>query len=539
MNRFDEAQSLLDAEWSAWQREAQEQPEIDVFDKNWEYVAPVSGVIAGNAEEIVNDSGEVEWAMHADFPVARWAADEVPEGEDIHVRIRQSGNVWTGKVSVVDESMDSSGVEVVKFEGLHDMQHAKKLYCFPNPWFGASLQWPKIYIWYGAVRTGLLQMKMLNLIRRYQPGFVPIGGIFSPFNYGRLDIDNWAQIVDPRGLGMEDTSMHTMIVTRMGQFMEIARPMLEDASERLVARRWLPGDPQPFPEYCTLRFPTLIWSIEPMGGLRGPTGTMVDGLIQLVRSIASDGITETTEAVPYDPPIEYRDVGWGTKVASPAVVFYRAQRWTRMEGSGQVGVRSWKRRVHKALATSIITGGRSPGWVNSGIKMLVNAALGWIGMIFLNPGLTLGVLDDQVEDVVLAFAQWPFMDRAAVMGRDAFGEAWETSGGTGFSLSTIAAIRQGRTATRAYTSYQIEAINGAPYIVGRHMDIGSPVSAEVGRTGRLYTDTLRSKRIEFSPGEVQWVLAIGVDNEERSPAARLGRILESVRTVTQNLSVQS
>src|SRR5699024_10188184 len=127
------------------------------------------------------------------------------------------------------------------------------------------------------------------------------------------------------------------------------------------------------------------------------------------------------------------------KVASPAAVFYRAQQWTKIEGSGQVGVRRWNRRVHKALGHAILTGGKSPGWLNSGIKMLVNAALGWIGMIFLNPGLTLGLLDDQVEDVVLAFWRHKFGNRAEEMGRDGYGEVWETTGSTGFSISTIAA----------------------------------------------------------------------------------------------------
>jgi len=37
-----------------------------------------------------------------------------------------------------------------------------------------------------------------------------------------------------------------------------------------------------------------------------------------------------------------------------------------------------------------------------GLKLLVNAALGYIGAIFGNPGLALGIFDSQVEDVVLA-----------------------------------------------------------------------------------------------------------------------------------------
>lgn len=540
-DRFAAAQSQLDAEWNGWVREAQMPPVVEVYDKDWSPITVLNGPVKGSVEDTVNDAGEGNIVMLGDNPVARWMADDVDEESDVHLRVTQGANVWTGKAQYIDEEMLDSGIELVTWIGLHDYQHAKKVYCYPNPWFPVQLQWPKIYIWYGPVDTGILQLLFINLIRRYESGFLPFPDMFGVNSYRRLRIDDWAQVVDPRGLGIgRDTSVHAIIVTRMGQFHEVVKPLLEDAGKRLVAKRWLPGDPQPFPEYQTLRLPTLIWSIEDVGGVRGQTGSLLGGFVALLKTIASDGVTETTQAVPYEPPIEYRETGrWGTKVASPAVVFYRQQRWTAIEGSGQVGVRKWKRRIHKALAHAILTGGKSPGWVNSGIKMLVNAALGWIGMIFMNPGLTLGILDDQVENVVLAFARWNFAGRGEKMGRDRYGEYWETSGSTGFSLSTIAAIRAGAHATRPYTSYELEIVNAAPYIVGLHFDLGDPVSAEIGRTGLLYTDQLRTKRIDFDAKSVGVALSIGVDSESKTASARLGRILESVKQVTQNLSVQS
>lgn len=540
LDRFEEARALLDAEWRGWVEEAQAPPQVEFYDKDWVPIGPASRLISGSAEEHYNGAGEAELVMLGDDPVARWMADHVDQEEDLHARIVQGGNVWTGKAQKVYDDMDDTGLETVGWEGLHDWQHAKKLFCYPNPWFPAEFQWPKIYIWYGPAKFGILQLLHVNLIRRFQPGFVPFPDNFSPASYQRMNIDDWAQIVDPRGLNhWTDTSLHTIIVTRMGRFDEIVKPILEDAGLRLVATRWLPGDPQPFPEHATLRLPTLIWSIEEAGGVRGPTGTLIDGFILLVRSITDDGVEDEYDAVPYDPPVEYREASWGTKVAAPAAVFYRAQRWTAIEGSGQVGVKRWRRTVHKALGNAILTGGRSPGWLNTGIKMLVNAALAWIGMIFMNPGLTLGLLDDQVEDVVLAFHRIVLTSRAEKMGRDRYGEVWETSGATGFSISTLAALRAGVEATRPYMTYELEIVNGAPYMLGRHIDIGDPVSAEIGHSGRIYTDQLRSKRLEFDRAGTSATITIGVDSEEKSPSARLGRLLESVKQVTQALSVQS
>lgn len=541
LDRFDQARALLDAEWRQWETAAQAPPTIEVYDKDWQFVAHADGALDGQAEWVKNDAGEADVTWLGDHPVARWIADDVDEAEDVHLRIVQDGNVWTGKAQVIDDAMADTGLETVTVEALHDMQHAKKVYCYPNPWAPIIAQWPKIYIYYGPAITGIKQLLLVNLMRRYQSGWAPAPDMFSPFSYRNLQPDRWAQIVNPLGAGLlQDTSMHTVIVTRMGQFHEIVKPILEDAGLMLTATRWLPGDPQPFPDHVILSMPTLIWDVVDTSGVRGPTGTLIDGFIGLVRSIADDGVTETIEAVPWEEPQEYSEPDfWGTVTRRPAVVFYRQQRWTGAHGSGAVGVRSMRRRVHKALGSAILTGGKSPGWVNTGIKMLVNAALGWIGMIFLNPGLTLGLLDDQVEDVILAFARWGFADRGEKMGRDRYGEVWEPSGGTGFSLSTIAAIRTGKQATEPYTSFEVDIVNALPYMVGRHFDIASPVSAEVGRTGRLYTDELRSKRLRFNPRGIEWGLSIGIDTEEKTPIARLGRLLESTKHVVQNLSVQS
>lgn len=541
LDRFTEARALLDAEWRQWETAAQAPPAVEIYDKDWQFVAYADGALDGQADWVKNDAGEAGVTWLGDHPVARWMADEVAEEEDVHLRIVQDGNVWCGKGRVVGDEMDSSGLETVTVEALHDMQHAKKVYCYPNPWAPVIAQWPKIYIWYGPAITGIKQLLLVNLMRRYQPGWAPAPDMFSPFSYRTLQPDRWAQIVNPIGAGLlHDTSMHTVIVTRMGQFHEIVKPILEDAGLMLTAERWLPGDPQPFPDHAILTMPTLIWDVVDTSGVRGPTGTLIDGFIGLVRSIADDGVTETVEAMPWEEPQEYSQPDfWGTVTRKPAVVFYRSQRWTGAEGSGAVGVRSMKRRVHKALGSAILTGGKSPGWVNSGIKMLVNAALGWIGMIFLNPGLTLGLLDDQVENVILAFARWGFDDRGEKMGRDRYGEVWEPSGGTGFSLSTVAAIRTGKQATEAYTSFEVDIVNALPYMVGRHFDIASPISNEIGRSGRLYTDELRTKKLRFSPRGVEWGLSIGIDSEEKTAIARLGRLLESTKHVVQNLSVQS
>ena len=142
--------------------------------------------------------------------------------------------------------------------------------------------------------------------------------------------------------------------------------------------------------------------------------------------------------------------------------------WRNAHRTGKTGISTWRRVTRKLTATAIVTGGHSPDWVNTGLKLLINAALGYIGAIFGNPGLALGIFDSQVEDVVLAFHRVanPIWQAKAGIRGPAFGERFESTGGTGFSLSALQAIRTGFWRSRAFTSYKFTVINGAP-VLGR------------------------------------------------------------------------
>jgi hypothetical protein len=174
---------------------------------------------------------------------------------------------------------------------------------------------------------------------------------------------------------------------------------------------------------------------------------------------------------------------------------------------------------------------------------LINAALGYIGLIFGNPGLALGVFDSQVEDVVLAFHRVANPFRQAKMGirGPSFGEKFESTGGTGFSLSALQAIRAGFWRSRAYSSYRFTVINGAPYWVGRHFDVGDRVSAEIGRINpQIYTESCTALKYTYSRTEdPRWTISIGNDGDEDMPGAILSRQIEQVRGIAQAIGVGS
>ena len=328
--------------------------------------------------------------------------------------------------------------------------------------------------------------------------------------------------------------------TRFGNAHDVMLPTARDAGVQITCERWFPGDPQPAPDHTTLTEPTLVIDFKDKSGVRGPTGTPLDGLFKTVSTILEDGVSEVREIIdPGAPPPEYGRPGFmGTVNTYPWVVFRHGQR------TGLSGISSWKMTVHKPLAGAVLTGGKSPAWVNAGIKLLINAVLGWLGMLFGNPALGIGIFDDQVEDVVLAFHRVPHVQRQALAGRGQYGEHWEAGGGTGFSLSALQSIRAGLWRTRAFTSYSLEVNNGAPYWVGKHFVEGDRIVADVMRNqngrGDLYVDQVESIAVSWSRSQdTVCKVQLGERGASDTPGAALSKQLENVRTIIQALGVDS
>lgn len=513
-------------------------PTVWLYDKEWQNPRLLVGEIEMSFEDLLNDSGEGLTKLYGNNAVADWLLDELELEEDVHIVVQMAGKRWSGKAVEITDEGTEDGREYLTISWIHEFEHVKHIVCYCNPLLLAELQWPKLYAYAGPSATGVRTLAFLNLMRRFAPLWALPENLFDPASWlANLNPDNWPIVVMP-GNVLEDTSMWCVLSTRFGMLYDVVKPTLQDCGLKLVVTRWLPGDAQPAPDHFILTKPTLLIDVKDISGFVGITGTAIDGALRFVASVAEDLINETVEQVTIPTPPEYGQPGFrGTITSSPWVLWRNAHR------TGKTGISSWRRTTRKASAGAIVTGGHSPDWVNTGLKLLINAALGYIGLIFGNPGLVLGVFDSQVEDVVLAFHRVANPVRQNAMGirGPSFGEHFESTGGTGFSLSALQAIRAGFWRTRAFRSYRFSVINGAPYWVGEHFDTGDRVSAEVGRINpKIHTDHCTA--IKYSHSRTQdpkFTVSIGQDNDEQMPGAMLARQIEQVRGIAQAIGVGS
>lgn len=274
----------------------------------------------------------------------------------------------------------------------------------------------------------------------------------------------------------------------------------------------------------------VVLAVEDKSGITGPTGTLLDGVINMIAATADDMITESL--VPFDKDHDghtdplFRK-WFGVAPETPWVC------WREHQYSGII---SSEHTIHKAQARTIMTGGKSPGWVNQTQTFLIRYALSQLAQV-INYGLGAyeqpGVegLDNlyqgQLDDTLLAWMRWTDPRRALNMGAYAYQEHFEQGAGTGWTLAATTTLREGQWKTREYQSFKVTVRNGAPYVLWYDTVLGDRNTFEIG--GILYTDQITAIKGSYSRTEpVRWELSVGDDSQEEDPMARGMRQIQTL-----------
>jgi len=157
---------------------------------------------------------------------------------------------------------------------------------------------------------------------------------------------------------------------------------------------------------------------------------------------------------PTIPPFVFRDVGYGNVVKKTLM-------------------------IHKQQGTDIVTGGKSPGWVNMAITFAIRYGLSQLAQAIAFVGEAPGAegLDNlyqgQLDDVFLAFMRFTNPFRSADAGSYAFREYFEQGDGSAYTINSIGTLASGDYKMRAYVSMKFD-VGVGPLIWGEDLRARRP-----------------------------------------------------------------
>ncbi|WP_043647179.1 Gp37-like protein [Nocardia thailandica] len=448
------------------------------------------------------------------------------DGEDatIPITVNTKGFRWDGYVTKASIVRDDNGVETVDIEAIHAWNHIATICCWASPFAPVLAQFPRHHILFGPVRTLVTTYLTMNLMRLQAPGWAPTNADGKPMWEGVGDSLFPIAVVpvDP----LHDTSRWSAASARFDMADKLFQPMLEDSGVMLTARFFLPGeDEQPAPQWFFLDKPTVVLETVDKSGVTGDTGTLLDGIKSWIEEFADDGTTPKRYPN-FDSTTEYEAVygqqgKFGTTKNFPWVWYFEGE---------YSGIGASEVALHKPTATDIIIGGRSPGWVNAGIEVVIKGLLSLIGLDFLYRG--------QLNDVFLAWMVYRDSERVRRAGPYAFRELYITGSDKAFNLDGLVAARQGLHLTRGYTSHKVTIEDNAPYLLGRDFGLGDQIGFAMGQL--VFTDYVTE--LTFTDNRetaAVWQITVGDGSDEEDSVVkawqRLGRFASAIKDLSTDV----
>lgn len=551
------AYRYLDAKREMIETEARTRPLIRLWDKTMRYIGTVAAEKSLDAEELLHDTGAADIPLRADDWLVEFLRTDVRKDEDLHITIdpfprrRNWRWRWGGKVINVRVRRDENGIQTVILECSHNREHWKHIYFGATPFSDPAVQPIKAWLLPGNTRTVVATTGFVNLARNYWPllalpaqTFNPLGWTGEASNLLNLNPLNWPvqmQFVNP----LLDQSRFSVIMSRWQDAHSVTEGMLRDAGCHLRAYTWLPEDEDsPHPELAELvgedlARPTracVVLAVEDASGVTGPTGTAFDGALNLIAATADNLVTETL--IPLDKdgdgvtdPFIRKLLGVAPKV--PDLTF---------RDTKQSQIVSAERSMFRAKASKILTGGKSPGYINQAQTFAIKYALSQLSYVLQTlvgppaevtgvqppgtPGLE-ELYQGQGDDILLAYIQITDPVRQSRSGPYGYLEHFEQGAGTGWTISSALALREGHYKTRPYQAFKVSIRSGGQHVLYYDFNLGDRALFEID--GVLHVDQLTAIKLHYDETTPKtFDLSIGDDRESENPLASATRALSNL-----------
>lgn len=551
------AYRYLDARREVIDAEARVKPLIRLWDNRMRFIGTVASEQSVQAEELLHDTGAADIVLRGDDWLVDLMRRDVRKDEDLHITIDPYPNRrswrwrWGGKVTNVRVKRDENGLRTVTLECSHNREHWKHLLAGATPFCDPSVQPLKAWLLPGNTRTIVATTAFINLARNFYPLLALPANTLNPFawvgeasNLANFNPMNWplqVQFVNP----LRDQSRFSVIMSRWSDMHSISEALLRDAGCNVRAYTWLPEDEDsPHPELADLvgqqlarpTRPCVVLAVEDNSGVTGPTGTALDGAINLVAATADDLITETLFPLDEDgdgvtDPF-FRKI---LKVApkKPDITFRDTERSS---------IISSEHSMFRSKAHKILTGGKSPGWVNQAQTFAIKYALSELSYaiqyVIGPPAETTGIqapgtpgleeiYQGQFDDMLLAFIQITDPVRAGRAGPYGYLEHFEQGSGSAWTISSALTLREGHFKTRPYQGFKVQIRNGGAHSLYYDFDLGTRCHFEID--GILHTDQITAIKLHYDKDTPKtFDLSIGDDRESENPVAAATRSLANL-----------
>ncbi|AZS06584.1 minor tail protein [Mycobacterium phage JacoRen57] len=546
-----------------------QRPLIRLWDKDMNYIGRITGERLVDWQELMHSAGSGTVKILRSNWLAKFLIEDVRADEDLHITIdprptkRHWSTRWAGKVTAAHIKRTAEGTHEVQLDLISVWEHWRHIAFAANPVLPPEVQLPKIYMIAMNCRTAVCYTGIINLMRQYNPVMAIASNIFNPghwltpiadpalpgrnkdnslptlLNFNPLDWPVQMAFVNP----VIDQSRFSFIVARWSMADAACEPILKDAGCFLRAVMFLEEDKDtPHTELADLvgqrlARPTrnaVVFIPYNKSGVTGPTGTLIDGIINLVGAVADDLLTEIIFPIDNDldgitDPLFRK---WlGVQPAKPKVIFRDGE---------YSGIIESDRIQYKAKARTIITGGKSPGWLNQAQTFAIRYALSKIAEAITSfPGAPAqmpgsegieNVYQGQLDDTLFAFQKWTDPKRVFTMGSHALLEHIENGSGTAWTVSGGVTLRIGQWKTRPHTACKVSVVNGFPWFVYDDFELGDRVAFELAEL--LFTDQVSGIKWSYSDTEaLKCELSIGTDEDEEDPFARGLRAIQGIWSV--------
>jgi hypothetical protein len=499
-------------------------PLIRIWNGDWDLFTELEGELGGGFEFIENDTGTAHLRLSLNHYAAKWIINFKGRAKrNVHVTFDKGKVRWGGRMDNYEVVKEKDGTRYLEVEFKHDFENLKHIVVWANPFLLAEIQFPKAWFLFGKARWCCATTLHFQLMRLEQSFWMqsddPMDG--WPTN----SVANWSMVVKPAKY-VEDKTDGTFVYSRFKTFYETVKKTLEDCQIHVESRRWLTGDPAPWPG-ANIRHGCLVFDFQDKSGHRTSTsffGSLLTGLVHLFTDIGADGLTESETIIPNpNAPAEYFQPGYaGTKPEAPWVIF---------EEGFDTGIETSKFNFYEATDVQHTVGGHSMPGVNEAISAAVQMAGDMMGSV-VGPSIG-GSLDALLkplyEDVFLAFMSWKSISRINTLGWSHYKEGFADGADRAYTLGAVISLRAAQFASKSRTAHELKIADACPYRVGEDFFVGDRVGTTVlgmPDENYIYVDRVMKAEYEWDQdGTKGWQIEVGW----KEPADPFAKSLEMIR----------